>query len=91
MNFDEASRYKNAHQYEQMDKRGRTVKIVCVPAAPQQSLMGFHVLKNGQRIDHLAGRYLNNPTGFWRIASLNDAMLPEALSERDEIAIPTKK
>lgn len=91
MKFDETSRYKNTVQYEQKDKRGRTVKIVAVPPVPQQTLMGFHLLKSGQKTDHLAGRYLNNPTGFWRIASFNDAMISEALSERDEIAIPNKK
>jgi hypothetical protein len=89
--FDDASRYKNVEQYEQKDKRGRTVKVVAVPAAPLQSLLGFHLLKSGQRADHLAGRYLNNAAGFWRIASINDVMLAETLSEMNEIAIPNKK
>ena len=89
--FDDASRYKNITQYEQKDKRGRTVKVVAVPPAPLQTLMGFHLLKNGQKPDHLAGRYLNNATGFWRIASINDVMLAETLSELNEIAIPNKK
>lgn len=89
--FDDASRYKEVVQYEQKDKRGRTVKVVAVPAAPQQSLMGFHLLKKGQKTDHLAGRYLNNATMFWRIASINDVMLPETLSELTEVAIPNKR
>ena len=89
--FDDASRYKDVVQYEQQDKRGRTVKIVAVPAAPLQSLMGFHLLKRGQKTDHLAGRYLNNATGFWRIAAINEVMLAETLSELNEIAIPNKK
>jgi hypothetical protein len=89
--FDDASRYKDVVQYELTDKRGRTVKVVAVPAAPLQSLMGFHLLKRGQHTDHLAGRYLNNATGFWRIASINEVMLSETLSELNEIAIPNKK
>ena len=89
--FDDASRYKDVVQYEQRDKRGRTVKVVAVPATPQQSLMGFHLLKKGQKTDHLAGRYLNNATMFWRIASINDVMLSETLSELTEVAIPNKR
>ena len=89
--FDDNSRYKNAEQYEMQDKRGRNVKVVATPKPLKQQILGYHLLKQGQRPDHLAARYLNNPAGFWRIADANDAMLPEALSEQPEIAIPTKK
>ena len=44
------------------------------------SLLGVHLLKQGQRLDHLAARYLNDPAGFWRLAEQNDVMLPEALT-----------
>jgi hypothetical protein len=89
--FDENSRYIKVVQYNVTDRRKRMVPVVGVPAPPMQTLMGYHLLKQGQRVDHLAGRYLNNAAGFWRIDYLNDAMLPEALSERAEIAIPNKK
>lgn len=89
--FDDNSRYKNAEQYDMKDCRGRSVKVVATPAAPVQTILGYHLLKQGQRLDHLAARYVNNPAGFWRIAEANDAMLPEALSEQSEIAIPNKK
>ncbi len=88
--FDDTSRYKDIQQYEQKDRRGRMVKVVAVPPAPLQSLMGYHVLKQGQKTDHLAGRYLNNAAGFWRIAAINDTMLAETMSELKEIAIPNK-
>lgn len=89
--FDDASRYKDVVQYEQKDKRGRTVKVVAVPPAPLQTVMGYHLLKTGQKTDHLANRYLNNAAGFWRIAAVNEVMLAETLSELKEIAIPNKK
>lgn len=88
--FTDKSRYKNVEQYEVTDQRGRTVKVVAAPAAPLQSIKGFHLLKQGQRTDHLASLYLNDPAGFWRIAEANDTMLPESLSEQSEIAIPNK-
>ncbi|MBD0259231.1 MAG: hypothetical protein ICV83_26230 [Cytophagales bacterium] len=89
--FDDNSRYKDVPQYTVQDHRGRKVTVVGVPGAPAQSILGYHVLKQGQRVDHLAGRYLNDAAGFWKIAEANDAMLPEALSERSEIAIPNKR
>ena len=77
-------------QYEVVDHRGRTVKVVATPNAPQQSIKGYHLLQQGQHIDHLASLYLNDAAAFWRIAEANDSMLPEALTERSEIAIPNK-
>jgi hypothetical protein len=88
--FTDKSRYKNVEQYEVVDQRGRTVKVVAAPAALQQSIRGYHLLKQGQRTDHLASLYINDQAGFWRIAEANDAMLPEALTEQSEIAIPNK-
>ncbi len=88
--FDSGSRYANVQIYRVADHRGRQVAIVAVPGAPVQDLLGYHVLHQGQRLDHLAAHYLNDPSGFWRICEENDVMLPEALSEAPEIAIPTR-
>jgi len=88
--FTDKSRYSKAAQYEVTDHRGRTVKVVAVPSAPEFSLKGYHLLVQGQRIDHLAWLYCKDQAGFWRIAEINDKMLPEALSEQSEIAIPDK-
>lgn len=56
-----------------------------------ETLRGHHLRTQGQRLDHLAARYLGDPTAWRRICELNDVMLPEALSEVDEIAIPRKR
>ena len=86
--FDPKSRYRDLERYEVVDRRGRAVVVVPVPPEPAEGLLGYHVMKQGQRLDHLAYRYLRNPDGFWRICEINEAMLPEALSEVLEIAIP---
>jgi hypothetical protein len=88
--FSDKSRYKDLTTYESVDSRGRTVKVVAVPNKPNKAVLGIHALKQGQRIDHLASRYINDEAGFWRIAEANDVMLAEALTEQQEIAIPTK-
>ena len=86
--FDPNSRYLNLPQYTVLDARGRTVSVVPTPPHPEQTLMGYHILRQGERLDHLASRYLSDPAGFWRIAELNDVMLAEDLTEQREIAIP---
>jgi hypothetical protein len=88
--FDDKSRYKNAETYQRTDRRGRTVTVTGTPPAARENFLGYHLRIQGQRLDHMAHRYLNNGAGFWRICELNDAMLPEALSEASEIAIPRK-
>ena len=88
--FDEKSRYRPLTPYLVTDRRGRTVPVVPVPPAPEQAELGVHLRREGQRLDHLAHEYLQDAAGFWRIAELNDAMLPDALAEAREIAIPRK-
>ena len=78
--FDEKSRYASTETYVVTDARGRQVPVVVPPPAPDSSLLGIYLLKQGERLDHLAAKFLNDPAGFWRIAERNDAMLPEALS-----------
>jgi len=88
--FDAKSRYANLETYAIVDARGRVVTVVPVPDAPAQPLLGYHLRKQGERIDHLASAYLADAAGYWRICELDDVMLPESLSEAREIAIPTK-
>jgi hypothetical protein len=89
--FDDKSRYKKAETYTVTDSRGRSVTVVGVPKAPSLSLLGYHRLIQGQRLDHLAYQYLGEATASWKIAEANEAMLQEAISEKSEIAIPSKK
>jgi hypothetical protein len=86
--FDSLSRYLNIQTYTVTDHRGRTVTVVATPPDPGESLLGIHVLRQGERLDHLAFKYLNNPAGFWRIAERNEVVLPEQLTEQAQIEIP---
>ena len=88
--FDPKSRYAGKALYRVTDHRGRTVMVVPVPDAPGQTLLGYHILRQGQRLDHLAAKYLDDPAGFWRICEMNDVMMAEMLAEAQEIAIPEK-
>lgn len=88
--FEPPSRYLGVETYVVTDRRGRQVEVVAVPEAPQQVLAGIHLLRLGERVDHLAFRYLGDALLWWRIAELNDAMAPAALDEVREIEIPVR-
>jgi hypothetical protein len=88
--FEKKSRYAKSKTYKVQDRRGRTVTVVPVPGPPKQTRLGYHALRQGQRLDHLAKVYLDDAAAFWRLCELNDVMLPESLTEAREIAIPDK-
>lgn len=88
--FDPDSRYALAVTFLVKDHRGRTVAVAAPPPPPAQALAGYHILKQGQRPDHLAFKYLDDGDAFWRIAEQNDAMQAEWLTEAREVAIPKK-
>ena len=88
--FDPKSRYAAVATYQVVDRRGRTVTVVPAPERIVQELRGYHVLRQGQRLDHLADTYLADTAGYWRICELADVMLPEALGEAPEIPIPRR-
>ncbi len=88
--FDPKSRYASLKTYTVKDHRGREVAVVPVPLSPNQGTIGTHLLRQGERLDHLAQQYLDDPAGFWRICELNEVMLAEALTEAREIPIPSK-
>lgn len=89
--FDSKSRYAlYSTLYEVNDRRGRRVMALTVPNIPTQTLLGEHRRKEGQRLDHLANFYLQDPNGFWRLVEIDGAMLPDALAETDILRIPTE-
>ncbi len=89
--FDPKSRYAKLTPQLVPDHRGRQVLVVPVPEAEPQVILGYHRRRQGERLDHLAQKYLDNPAGFWRIAETNDCMLAESLAEAPEPAIPPKE
>ncbi|NVB36422.1 hypothetical protein G6O69_01170 [Pseudenhygromyxa sp. WMMC2535] len=80
----------HAEIVEVQDEDGRTVERVGRAKRPDQTVLGEHVLRQGQRLDHLANYYLKDPHGFWRLCELNDALLPDQLAEVETLEIPTR-
>jgi hypothetical protein len=90
--FDEKSRYAKYSQVrEAVDTRERTVSWVVPARVPDQRNLGEHRRKAGHRLDRLAAHYLDDPTGFWRIAAINDAMTTEAIADVALLRIPVRE
>lgn len=72
------------------DRKGRVVACVLPARIPLAANLGIHRRIEGQRLDHLAERYLSDPTAFWRIARHNDAMTVDQLADTPLVAIPVR-
>ena len=45
------------------------------------AVIGDHSVSQGERLDHIAARYVGDPVLFWRICDANRALRPEELTE----------
>lgn len=88
---DEPSRYDDVERYVVPGPDGVPVVVTASPRRERPARLGVHLRRDGERLDHLAARYLGNPTEFWRICDANDAMLPDALTDVRRVDIPGSK
>jgi hypothetical protein len=82
--FPENSRYHSVELAELKSADGTVISYIgrrFVPPAEKFELLQEHVVTEGERLDHVAARYLGDPEQFWRIADANNAMQPEELTE----------
>lgn len=87
--FDPKSRYAlYSTVYTTTDGRGRQVAAVGAPSIPAMPTLGDHLLREHQRLDHLAGHYLADPNGFWRVVHHNARLLPDAALAAPSVKIP---
>jgi hypothetical protein len=88
--FDRLSRYVKPPltTYDVTDVRGRQVKALPSPDAPNEIAVGQHVKKEGQTADQLANGYLADPNAYWRLAEVNEVIIPDALEDLTLVKIP---
>ena len=91
MVFFKGSRYERVEDHETEDAQGRLVryKKVRFIADEPEARMG-HVVIQGERLDHIAHSYYQDPERFWRICDANRTMWPDELVARpgEIISIP---
>ncbi|HZM49633.1 MAG TPA: hypothetical protein VFE68_04045 [Vicinamibacteria bacterium] len=89
--FEPGSRYEKMPTYTVTLPDGRTVTAVRLPLPLADPLLGYHRRLEGQRLDHIAARYLRDATTFWRLCDVSGVMVPDALAARDLVGVPQKK
>ena len=87
--FDPKSRYvHHSSGYKTVDRDGNQTIAVGPARVPEQSILGEHLLKDHERLDHLSNYYLSNPTGFWAIALANELIVPDTAYAYHALRIP---
>ena len=86
--FDRNSRYANQPTYRTRTPDGREVAAISIPLPRTEAPAGLHRKVEGDRLDLLAARYLNDPMAFWRLCDLNGNEVPAALEAHPLIGIP---
>lgn len=86
--FPPSSRYAKAATYQARLPNGEAVTALVIPGPRFPPLVGYHPRAVGDRLDLIAVKYLNDPTGFWRLCDANDAPVAGALEHRALIGVP---
>ena len=82
--FPPASRYHSIATAQLTTPAGRTVVYLrrrFVPPAERFALLQEHTVQEGDRLDNVTARYLNDPEQFWRLCDANGVMQPEQLTD----------
>ena len=84
--FDPTSRYYKIAQatltVTDSDGLPREIKYIrrrFVPAADTMTTLAEYRVVQGDRLDNVTARFLNDPTQFWRVCDANSAMEVEEL------------
>ena len=83
-NFPLTSRYYGIDTTRMTAGDGRVLVYLrrrFVPPPERFALLLEHVVSDGERLDTVAARHLDDPEAYWRIADANAAMRPEDLTD----------
>jgi hypothetical protein len=83
-NFAPTSRYYGIDTASFTLPDGREISYLrrrFVPSADNFALLLLHTVTDGERLDNITAKYMDDPTAFWRVAAGNSAMRTEALAE----------
>lgn len=86
--FFAGSRYLNTGTYTFTTPAGVTITATHLPLPMRPAILGYHRRLQGQRLDLIANRFLNDPTAFWQLCNANGSVVPDALASHSLVAIP---
>ncbi|HEY6253928.1 MAG TPA: LysM domain-containing protein [Candidatus Angelobacter sp.] len=84
--FPTDSRYYGSKTLSYEAPNGQTItylvrRFVPAPGAPNFSTVARHTVRQGDRLDLIAAKYLGDPLVFWLICDANGAIRPNELVE----------
>jgi hypothetical protein len=72
----EIAKYTTADQREIAYLRRRFL-----PSSEGAVIFAEHKVEEGDRLDNVTAKYLGDPEQFWRVCDVNEAMIPDELTE----------
>lgn len=84
--FPTDSRYYGSATLSYTTANGQTIaylaqRFVPQPGAPNYATVAQHTVRQGDRLDLIAAKYLGDPLIYWLICDANGAIKPEQLLE----------
>jgi nucleoid-associated protein YgaU len=84
--FPTDSRYYGSSTLSYVDPNGQMItylarRFVPQPGSPNFATVAQHTVRQGDRLDLIAAKYLGDPLIFWLICDANGAIEPEKLVE----------
>jgi hypothetical protein len=84
VSFPTDSRYHGAQTLNLTTPNGETIaylarRLVPKPDAANVAILARHVVKQGDRLDLIAAKYLGDPLLFWLVCDANGALAPDEL------------
>jgi hypothetical protein len=80
--FFRGSRYEGVETNEFVDGNGRVIHHLKIRFIPETNAQLGHLVRQDERLDHIAHRYYRDPERFWRICDANRTMWPDDLTAR---------
>jgi len=81
--FESTSRYYNLPTATYTTSSGREIIYVrrrFLPDVSTMTILAEHTVTQGDRLDNITARYLNDPEQFWRVCDANTAIHPDELT-----------
>ena len=81
--YAKTSRYHDVETATLTTADGREIALLrrrFLPSTEDFMLLAEHPVAEGERLDHIAHRYLGDPEAFWRLCDANHAMHPAELT-----------
>ena len=92
VNFPTDSRYHGSSTLTYVSPGGQTItylarRMVPQPGSANYATVAQHTVKQGDRLDLLAAKYLGDPIMFWLLCDANGAIRPDDLTATPGAAI----